>query len=207
MQTANTLSAILYHLAVYQQVQDILLAEFTTALGPDPSKVPTFDQQAQFRMCTAVIKETLRLFPPAASGNPRILKLPNPEDSIEICGHQIKSGTVCNVDLFATNRNPKYWPNPDLFDPTRFLKGSGKEDEENQGGQGMHPYQFIAFSGGQRQCLGMNFAYVEMRTVLSILVRKYRFSLPTGSIHESGYKLKFGALLNPKPLTLIVERR
>merc|ERR1711918_132054 len=102
-------------------------------------------------ICTAIIKETLRLYPPAAGVTPR-----SAPEGASLGGYMIPAGTSVQVAIHALHRNEKHWVRPHDFDPNRFLQQTLP-----------HPYAWMPFSAGARVCIGMNFAWMEMRLVLA----------------------------------------
>lgn len=87
-----------------------------------------------------VIKESLRLYPSAPFIG-RVLE----EDLMTKEGYLLPKGVIVNIHIYDIHRNPKYWPEPDKFDPERFLP----ENCVNR-----HPYAFVPFSAGPRNCIG-----------------------------------------------------
>jgi cytochrome P450 len=193
--TANALCAVLYHLAKYPEVQERCRREVLKLLPIESeamprSKYPTFQEQGDgLPYLTAVIKESLRLFPPTIAVNPRITN----KDVTLHNGIVLPKGTLVNLDIYSLHRNPDYWAEPEKFDPERFMDNKDKEQ---------HAFAWIPFSSGTRQCLGMQFSYVEQRVTLCVLLRNFCFSLPKDSIHQDGYKLQAGELVSPQKLIL-----
>jgi cytochrome P450 family 313 len=80
-----------------------------------------------------------------------------------------KDATVI-IGTYNVHHNTKYWgPSPFTFDPTRFLP-------ENS--QSRHPYAFIPFSAGPRNCIGYKYAWMQMKVALCHLLRVYKFKSP-----------------------------
>ena len=105
-----------------------------------------------------VIKETLRVHNPLCTTPSRVAA-----EDIELNGTFIPKGTLIDVDIYNLHRNPKYWKDPETFNPNRFAPG-GEADSHSTSG-----YPWFAFSNGGRQCIGMNFSMVQQRVVLSML--------------------------------------
>ena len=106
----------------------------------------------------AVLNETLRRHPPVTAGRRSLQK------DIEILGHKVPAGVLVSVSQKALHHHPKYWDNPDTFDPERFL-----------GNKEIVPFTFIPFIVGPRKCIGKNFAILQMKIFLSIWLSRMIF--------------------------------
>src|SRR5581483_8152194 len=102
----------------------------------------------------AAIKETLRLDPVFAVVGRRLTR------PTRIGGHALPAGVIVTPCIYLTHRRPDVWPDPERFDPSRFL------------GVRPSPYEFLPFGGGMRRCLGMAFAVYEMQLVVARLVSR-----------------------------------
>ncbi|KAL5276594.1 hypothetical protein ACFFRR_002048 [Megaselia abdita] len=105
----------------------------------------------------AVIKETLRLYPSV----PLLSRLLDRDT--EINGNIHPKGTSVTVLTYNVHRDERYFPDPEKFDPYRFLDQSIE----------IHPFAFIPFSAGPRNCIGQKFAMLELKTTLSVILRNF----------------------------------
>uniref|UniRef100_A0ACD5THR3 Uncharacterized protein n=1 Tax=Avena sativa TaxID=4498 RepID=A0ACD5THR3_AVESA len=115
----------------------------------------------------AVVKEALRLHPPA----PLLLPRECMQDST-VLGYHVAKGTRVFVNAWAICRDPASWHAPDEFLPERFL-------ESDVDFRGRH-FQFIPFGAGRRICPGMQFSLATMELALANLVRMFDWELPDG---------------------------
>ncbi|PGH00530.1 hypothetical protein GX51_05745 [Blastomyces parvus] len=112
----------------------------------------------------ALISEGLRLYPPIPAG----LLRESPIDGCTINGIYVPQGTVASTSTWTTQRNPEYFPNPDKFDPSRWLGDNVSE--------GMKKF-WMPFSKGPRNCMGRTMGLFEMRILIATLVRKFNVSI------------------------------
>lgn len=113
----------------------------------------------------ACIKETLRLHPPA----PFLL----PHRAIQTCevmNYTIPHGAQVLVNIWAIGRDPKYWDDPLLFKPERFL--NSKLDFKGQ------DFEFLPFGAGRRMCPGLSFGINSVQSVLAYLILRFDWILP-----------------------------
>ncbi|XP_039307313.1 cytochrome P450 4C1-like isoform X2 [Solenopsis invicta] len=81
--------------------------------------------------------------------------------------HLIPAGIIMQMqNIFRVHRDPNFWPNPEVFDPDRFLP----EKIRNR-----HPYSYLPFSGGPRNCMGQRFALLEMKAMIVPLIHNFYF--------------------------------
>ncbi|XP_015882500.2 cytochrome P450 736A117 [Ziziphus jujuba] len=116
----------------------------------------------------AVIKETVRLYPPV----PLLIPRESAQD-INIKGYDIAAGTMVITNAWALGRDPNLWEKPEEFVPERFLDSS--IDFKGQ------DFQLIPFGSGRRGCPGILFAMVANELLLANLVHKFDWSLPDGA--------------------------
>ncbi|KAF4390192.1 hypothetical protein G4B88_005110, partial [Cannabis sativa] len=119
----------------------------------------------------SVIKETLRLHPPAPL-LPRICR-----DNCEINGYQIPMNTRVVVNLWAIGRDPKYWIEPENFMPERFVDSSIDFKGNN--------FEYIPFGSGRRICPGMSFGLINIELPLAYLLYYFDWKLPNGINHQN----------------------
>lgn len=160
--TAVALAWSLWLLSTHPEVLSEVEAELDAVLGDAPL---TMEHTRALPVMTRVVQEMLRLYP-AVWALAREAAAPD-----ELCGYAIPAGTRVFFSPYAIHRRPEYWENPDAFEPNRFLPDAG----------GARPkYAYFPFSGGQRKCIGDQFAMTELITVLATLLRRYRFELAPG---------------------------
>ncbi|XP_036332580.1 uncharacterized protein LOC118743927 [Rhagoletis pomonella] len=89
----------------------------------------------------------------------------SPCGAASLSGSNAAADTQISIHIFDIHRNPKYFDEPNKFDPLRFTP-------ENS--EGRHPYAYIPFSAGQRNCIGQKFAMLEMKTLLVFILKKFK---------------------------------
>ncbi|XP_072262215.1 cytochrome P450 3A29-like isoform X3 [Pyxicephalus adspersus] len=156
--TSTTLMFLAYHLATHPDVQTKLQEEIDTHL---PNKAPpTYETLMQMEYLDMVIYESLRLYP-AAGRIERVCK-----KTTEINGVTIPEGVVTVIPAFVLHRDPALWTDPEEFRPERF----SKESRET-----LDPYTFLPFGSGPRNCIGMRFAMINMKSAITLLLQNFNF--------------------------------
>ncbi|XP_046600021.1 uncharacterized protein LOC107223264 [Neodiprion lecontei] len=156
--SSSSMSWALFCIGNNPDVEDKIHEEHLRIFGE--SKEPaTLRQINELKYLERVIKETLRLFPSAPSVSRRVT------EDLEIAGYKIPKNSIAGIQIHYIHRDPKHWPNPDKFDPDRFLP-------ENS--QGRHPYAYIPFSAGPRNCIGQKFSLLEQKIVLTAILREWK---------------------------------
>lgn len=170
--TVTSTTNILYHLADHPEAMARAHAE-QDALS---DRAYTFETLRAMPWLDAVIKESMRLIPPIG-GAFRVML----EDA-EFHGFTIPAGWRVVVGPRGAHRELEQWPDPDRFDPRRFLPVADDRP----------PFAWIPFGGGPRVCLGQHFAMLEMHVVLAMLLREFEWTLAPGQ------DLSFSAIPLPR---------
>jgi retinoid hydroxylase len=129
-------------------------------LGNEPLKLQNLRQLPQM---SNVLKEGERLYPPAHALSRAVV------EDIEYAGYKIPAGWYVAVFPSLTHQLPEIYREPDLFDPDRF--SPPREEDKKQ------PFSLIGFGGGVHGCLGIEFANMEMKIILSTLLQKYDWTV------------------------------
>jgi len=164
--TGHTLAATLGLLGLYQDVQDEILQHILDVVGP--TRVPTFaDYDALFKVLGA-FQEALRMFPAGSlmiriPTEDTLLSLPNPIGEQGSKPLLVSKGQRVIVDMIGVQYNPRYFPQPEKYKPSRWYGAKTSAEVE-----------FSAFSIGPRQCIGRKFATTEAVAFLTLLVRDWK---------------------------------
>ncbi|KAJ8949883.1 hypothetical protein NQ318_010517 [Aromia moschata] len=135
--------------------EKIVSQEIIDVMG---SKHPTYDDLHDLKYTERVIKETLRLYPSV----PFISRVAS-EDFTTHTGYFVPKGSILHMHIFDMHRDPRIYHNPLKFDPDRFLTENSQR----------HPFGYIPFSAGPRNCIGQRFAILELKAVLCGILRKF----------------------------------
>ncbi|MGH3356993.1 MAG: cytochrome P450 [Nocardioidaceae bacterium] len=184
--TAGALANACHLLAEHAEVQEAVAGEVMSVCGT--GGVPTEDDLERFPSVRAVLAEALRLYPPSwAMGR-------QARCDTETAGIALPSGTVVLVSQWVVHRDPRWWPSPERFDPSRF--------------DAPHPGRprsaYFPFGGGTRQCLGEGFAMTEGVLTLATILARWRLRAVPGR------ELTLDPLLTLRPrdgVWLVPERR
>ncbi len=157
--TATSLAWVFHHVLGRPDVLARLREEIARVSGArpiEPQQVPHLEY------VDAVIKESARLTP-VATNIVRLLNAP-----MRIGGHDLPAGIAVSACIYSTHRRPELWPEPERFDPDRFL------------GARPAPNTFFPFGGGVRRCLGAAMATYEMKIVLAEVLRRVELRVAPG---------------------------
>jgi cytochrome P450 len=144
------------HPELYQRLVD----ELDAACRGGP---PSLGALRQVPLLRAVIEEALRLYPPAWA---MVRRLP---EGAELGAGTLPPGALAWVSPYATHRDPRFWPDPERFDPLRFLPGREPAPR----------YAWFPFGGGAHHCIGHHFAVLEAELALACVLTRY-----TLQVHE-----------------------
>lgn len=189
---ANALTWTLYLLAKHPDVQERLADEVSSVLN---GREPGYADLEHLPYTAMVFNEALRLYPPAW------IMARDAVANDEIEGWHIPAGSTVFLSPYVTHRLPGFWEDPLRFDPLRFsTERSSKRPR----------FAYFPFGGGQRQCLGKNFALVEARLALPLMIQRFRFVLPELRELQNGKKAGYFptySMRPQKPIWLTLEKR
>ena len=157
--TAKALTWTLYLLSRSPEWEARILDEVTRIVGDGAVEAAHIDK---LKITQQVIKEAMRLFPPAPQFGRMALK------DCKLGGEDVAAGTQVMIPVYAIQRHKKYWRDPDQFDPSRFSAANEAE---------ISRYNYMPFGAGPRICIGMAFAMMEATAILATLVRSAKFQV------------------------------
>ncbi|VEN59018.1 unnamed protein product [Callosobruchus maculatus] len=177
--TASALTFVLTVLGVLQDVQQKVYEEMIDAIGPDEIVCPLHLRKLHYT--ERVIKETLRMFSIATFFSRHVT------EDLDLGDLVIPKGANVGFAVSRMHSNEAYWPDPTKFDPDRFLPENAAK---------RHPFAYLPFSAGPRNCIGWRYAMMSMKTILANIVRNVRIFSEYKSLEE--IELKMSVLLRLK---------
>jgi cytochrome P450 len=157
--TANALTWTWYLLSQHPEIESKLRDEVDGALNGRP---PTFEDMASLPYTRMVLAESMRLYPPAWGIGRRAI------DPFEARGFEIPSRAVVLMCPYIVQRDERFFPDPERFEPERWT---------SEAMQARPKFSYFPFGGGNRVCIGEQFAWMEGVMVIAALAQKWRMRL------------------------------
>jgi cytochrome P450 len=160
--TALALSWAWYLLSQHQQVEHKLHQELDRVLR---GRIPTVSDLSSLTYTEKIIKESMRLYPPAWSVARTVIK------DFELGGYRIPSGANVVMSQWIMHRDPRFFSDPERFDPDRW---------SNENLQKLPKFAYFPFGGGPRQCIGASFAMMEAVLLLATIATRFQLDKVEG---------------------------
>lgn len=199
--TSGLLSCAIYAMLKHPEVLKKAYEEVDRVLGADVDAKPTFQQVTQLHYISQILKESLRMWPPAPAYGVSPLK-----DETIGGKYKLRKGTFVTILVMALHRDPSVWgSNPDVFDPENF----SREAETRRPANAWKP-----FGNGQRACIGRGFAMHEAALALGMILQRFklldhtRYQMhlkETLTIKPDGFKIKVRAR-SDRDRTIVANR-
>ncbi|KAM9302109.1 vitamin D 25-hydroxylase [Gastrophryne carolinensis] len=187
--TTNVLRWAILFMALYPNIQGQVQKEMDSVAGPNRS--PTLEDRSLMPYTEAVLHEVLRFCNIVPLG----IFHATSRDTV-VRGYSIPAGTTVITNLYSVHFDEKYWSNPEIFCPERFLDANGLFTKKEA---------FVPFSLGRRHCLGEQLAKMELFLFFTALLQRFHLHFPHGSVPN--LKPKLGMTLQPYPYLICAERR
>jgi len=162
--TALSLSWTCYLLAQHPEIETRLVEELRSVLG---DREPTTEDVPRLRYTEMVLRESMRLYPAVWGIGRRAIA------DCEIGGYRVAAGTNIFIFQSLTQRDPRFYSNPNAFDPERW-----REDPVRSGK--IPRFAYFPFGGGPRVCVGAAFAMLEATLLLAMIQRRFHLELVPG---------------------------
>uniref|UniRef100_A0A131Z278 Cytochrome p450 4v2 n=1 Tax=Rhipicephalus appendiculatus TaxID=34631 RepID=A0A131Z278_RHIAP len=154
--TAISIAYTLFLLGNHPEVQAKVHEEIDDIFAEDMERDVTAEDIKQMKYLECVVKESMRLYPPV----PLIAR--DVDEDMKVGEYTVPRGSVAVAAIYFIQRHPRYFENPGVFQPERFLDTKEK-----------NPFLYIPFSGGFRNCIGQKFANLEDKILLTQIMRRY----------------------------------
>ena len=162
--TSTALTWTWYLLSQSPESELRLHKELDEVLG---GRLPTVEDIPKLRYTRMVFSETLRLYPPGwMMGRESV-------DDCTIGNYFIPGGSALFMSQYVMHRNPRFFPNPESFDPSRWSDGLESR---------LPRFAYFPFGGGSTSCLGEPFAWMEAMLVMTTIAQKWQMRLVPGHL-------------------------
>lgn len=162
----SSATSLIWLLAKHPEWQEKLRQEVESVTGGAGSdgkpRDLAYEDMGKLELCEMAFKEALRMVPPVPSMPRRALR------EFEFGGYRIPAGSHVNINQYFVHHEEEHWDDPFAFDPMRFTPDKVKT---------RHKYAWVPFGGGAHMCLGLHFAYMQVKILLAQFLPRYRVSL------------------------------
>lgn len=165
-----TMAELINHPHVFNKLREEIRSVVGSNRLVDESDVP------RLPYLQAVVKETLRLYPPLPLVTRKNRRICN------IQGFHIPQDTTVAVNVYAIMRDPEFWENPNEFFPERFLSVNSTAKEEDH--RSLENFSFVPFGGGRRRCPGSSLALNMIHATIGALVQCFDWEVVGGDQHR-----------------------
>ncbi len=172
----SSVTSMVWLLAKNPEWQEKLRAE-CLAIAPAGASITDADL-SKFELTEYAFKEALRMIPPVPALPRRALR------DFEFMGHHIPAGTSVSISPAYVHMMPEHWDNPREFNPMRFTPDLVKT---------RHKYAWVPFGGGAHMCLGLHFAYLQVKIFMHHVLTNVRIEI------ADGYEPQWQAWPIPRP--------
>nr|AAT38513.1 ubiquitous cytochrome P450 [Phyllopertha diversa] len=170
--TATSITFALQAIARHPEIQKKVYEELQTVFADDPNRKATYRDLQEMKYLEMVIKESLRIYTTVPLLGRRI------EKDVEWNGMTLPKGLMITMFVYCAQNSDSTFKDPAVFDPGRFNAENSK---------GRHPYAYVPFSAGARNCIGQKFAMFEMKATMSSILRNLEL-LPPVPDHKIALK-------------------
>eukprot|EP00026_Physarum_polycephalum_P007618 Phypoly_transcript_07682.p1 GENE.Phypoly_transcript_07682~~Phypoly_transcript_07682.p1 ORF type:complete len:493 (+),score=59.92 Phypoly_transcript_07682:20-1498(+) len=185
--TAHTAAFALHELTKPEnkRIFDKLMQEIDSVIPNSSgiSRVQDVDDLKKLGYLSAIIKEVLRLYPIAVA-HPL-----EPQEDVEIGGYKVPKGYAIHLHYYSTQRLSKYWKDPLVFNPDRWLDQNSASATEDYSSSVQLSKIYMPFLFGPHVCIGQHLAQLEMKVLLATLLKNLTFSPKPGSTTFAGTKV------------------
>ncbi|CAH0592587.1 unnamed protein product [Chrysodeixis includens] len=156
--TASGLTMLLMLLANHTHIQNNIVTELNEIFG-ESNRAITMEDLPKLKYLERCIKESLRLYPPVHFISRKL------NTTTVLSNYTVPAGSLCHIPIYDLHHSEELYENPEEYDPDRFLP----ENIERR-----HPYAYIPFSAGPRNCIGQKFAMMEMKIAVADILREFK---------------------------------
>lgn len=187
--TAITIANACCLMAIHPEEQEKLFEEINEVCsGPEDV---TYEQVQKLKRMEAFLLETLRMFPPVIS---LVSRVGNAD--VQVGGFHIPKGTQVQASVLEVHMNPKYWPDPERFNPDRFVDTNAATQP-----------QYLPFGIGPKMCIGRRFSLIELKITFVTILRSFRL-VRSPQLAEVPHRKALNMSLTPEGgVPLLVETR
>ena len=184
--TAVAISWTWYLLAQHPDADRRLAEELRTVLS---SRAPTAADLPKLQYTEMVVKESLRLYPPAHGVGRQA------ETATEVAGHRVAAGTILILPTWAVHRDPRWFEEPERFRPERWEEARARR---------LPRYAYFPFGGGPRQCIGNGFATMEAALIVATIAQRFRLNLASADRVRA---IPYVVLRPQRAIRMVLSRR